>query len=175
VDVEPIPSDKCLSDMLAAGELDAVISPEKLTCYLEKHPKVTLLFDDPVAEEKAYFKRTGLYPIFHFVAIRKAVVEENPWIPANVFKALVDAKRIAIRELDEIAEYSALKLTLPWFVSDLDETRALMGEDYWPYGVEANRKELETMCRYSHEQYLSERLLTVEELFAPDTLSMPGV
>lgn len=79
-----------------------------------------------------------------------------------------------MQELDDIAEYSALKLTLPWFVSDLDETRELMGDDYWPYGVEPNRKELETMCRYSHEQYLSERLLTVDELFAPDTLTMPG-
>jgi 4,5-dihydroxyphthalate decarboxylase len=174
VDVEPIPQDKCLSDMLAAGELDAVISPEKLTCYLEKDPNVSLLFKDPVPEEKKYFKKTGMYPIFHFIVIRKAIVEENPWVPANVFKALVEAKKIAVQELDDIAEYSALKLTLPWFVSDLDETRELMGDDYWPYGVEPNRKELETMCRYSHEQYLSERLLTVDELFAPDTLTMPG-
>jgi 4,5-dihydroxyphthalate decarboxylase len=175
IDVEPIPKTECLSEMLASGELDAVISPEKLTCYLEKDPNVSLLFEDPVPEEKKYFKKTGLYPIFHFVAIRKAVVEENPWIPASVFKAMVAAKNIAVQELDDIAEYSALKFTLPWFVSDLDETRELMGDDYWPYGVEPNRKELETMCRYSHEQYLSQRLLTVDELFAPDTLKMSGL
>ena len=169
MDVEPIPVDQSLSDQLASGELDAIYSPEEPTCFLDGDPNIKRLFDNHVAEEKAYHKKTGFYPIMHFIGVRKTLVERCPWVPANLFRALVEAKKIAMNELQEIANYSAIKLTLPWFVSDLEDTKGLMGENYWTYGVEENRKELETMVRYSHEQFLATRLLDVDELFADGT------
>ena len=59
---------------------------------------------------------------------------------------------------------------LPWLTAHVEETRRLMGSDFWPYGFEANRKTLATFLRYHHEQGLSKRLLKPEELFAPETL-----
>jgi 4,5-dihydroxyphthalate decarboxylase len=169
MDVKPIPIDKSLSNMLESGELDAVYSPEEPECFLAGDPKVKRLFDDHVAEEQAYHRKTGFYPIMHFIGVRKALVERCPWIPANLFRALVEAKKVAMDELQEIANYSAIKLTLPWFVSDLENTKNIMGQNYWTYGVEENRNELETMARYSHEQFLANRLLNVDELFAKGT------
>jgi 4,5-dihydroxyphthalate decarboxylase len=169
MDVKPIPTDKCLSDMLESGELDAVYSPEEPECFLAGNPKVKRLFDNHVSEEQAYHRKTGFYPIMHFIGVRKTLVERCPWLPANLFRALVESKKVAMDELQEIANYSAIKLTLPWFVSDLENTKNLMGKNYWTYGVEENRKELETMARYSHEQFLAKRLLDVDELFAKGT------
>ena len=155
--------------MLETGELDAVYSPEEPDCFLTGNPSIKRLFIDPVGVEQAYHRKTGFYPIMHFIGIRKTLVERCPWAPANLFKALVEAKKIAMEELQEIANYSAIKLTLPWFVSDLENTKSLMGTNYWTYGVEENRKELETMVRYSYEQFLSKSLLSVDELFANGT------
>ena len=89
------------------------------------------------------------------------------WIAQSLCKAFVEAQRITYQSLQETA---ALKAMLPWLTAHLEETRREMGEDYWPYGLEANRKTLATFLRYHHEQGLSKRLLAPEELFAPESL-----
>jgi 4,5-dihydroxyphthalate decarboxylase len=157
-----------LSQMLADGGLDAVISARRPSCFIAGHPRVRRLFADSRAVERDYFTRTGLFPIMHAVGIRHDVLDRHPWLAASVYKAFLQAKRVADADL---AETTALKIGLPWVNAELEATTQVMGADYWSYGVQANRRTLAAMARYSHEQGLAVRLLTVEEMFAPGTLS----
>jgi 4,5-dihydroxyphthalate decarboxylase len=154
--------------MLADGALDAVISARRPSCFIAGHPQVRRLFPDYRAAERDYYRSAGLFPIMHAVGIRRDVLERHPWLAASVYKAFVRAKRIADEDL---AETTALKIGLPWVNAELDATREIMGEDFWSYGVESNRNTLAAMARYSYEQGLAVRLLSVEEMFAPTTLS----
>lgn len=172
MDVAPIDPARCLNELLLAGELDAIMSPGPPLSFTEGHPNVRRLIDDPPTAERAYFERTGIFPILHVAGIRRDLVDEHPWLPERVFAAFAEAKRIAMQEIDAIAAAGANKVTLPWFAAELARTRALMGEDYWSYGVEANRAALEAVCRYSKEQYLSEKPFAVEDLFAASTLGL---
>ena len=166
MDVKPIAADRSLNEMLLAGEIDAIMSPGPPKAFVDGHPNVRRLIDDPPAAERAYYARTRIFPILHFVGIRRALVAEHPWLPELVFAAFVEAKKIAMQKIGALAAAGANPITLPWFAAEVARTRALMGHDFWTYGIAANRRELEAMCRYSMEQYLSERPLTVEELFA---------
>jgi len=154
--------------MLAEGRLDAVISARPPSCFIAGHPNVRRLFPDYRSAERDYFVRTGLFPIMHAVGIRRDVAQQHPWLPASVYKAFAQAKRMADADLEET---TALKVGLPWVAAELHATREVMGRDFWPYGVEANRKTLSTMARYSYEQGLMVRLLPVEEMFAASTLT----
>jgi 4,5-dihydroxyphthalate decarboxylase len=157
-----------LSRMLADGGIDAVISARRPSCFIAGHPRVRRLFADSRAVERDYFARTGLFPIMHAVGIRRDVLDRHPWLAASVYKAFLQAKRLADADL---AETTALKIGLPWVNAEFEATTQAMGADFWPYGVEANRRTLAAMARYSHEQGLAVRLLTVEEMFAPGTSS----
>jgi 4,5-dihydroxyphthalate decarboxylase len=128
---------------------------------------VRRLFPDYRAAERDYYQRSGVFPIMHAVGIRPDVIEKHPWLAASVYKAFAQAKRLADAEL---AETTALKIGLPWVTAEYDATRETMGDDFWSYGVEGNRKTLELMARYSYEQGLAVRLVSVEEMFAPGTL-----
>jgi 4,5-dihydroxyphthalate decarboxylase len=166
--LSPAPAGETLSQMLAAGTLDAVVTARRPSCFIAGHPQVRRLFPDYRAEEKAYFRRTGIFPIMHAVGIRRELHEQHPWLAASVYKAYLQAKHIADADL---AETTALKIGLPWVNAELDSTIEVMGEDFWSYGVTANRKTLAAMARYSYEQGLAVRELSVEEMFAPSTLS----
>ena len=85
----------------------------------------------------------------------------------SLYKAFVQAQREAY---DDLYVTAALKTMLPWLTKHVEDARALMGEDFWPYGLARNRETLATFLRYHHEQGLSKRLLAPEELFAPETL-----
>lgn len=161
------PEGKSLSALLAAGELDAVFSARPPSCYRQPGVKVARLYEDYATAERAYYKRSGIFPIMHALGIRNEVLADNPWLAMSVYKAFTEAKRLADEEFFEI---TALKVGLPWIGSEAQATRDLMGHDFWPYGVEPNRKTLETMTRYSFEQGLAVRKLAVEELFVPETL-----
>jgi 4,5-dihydroxyphthalate decarboxylase len=157
-----------LSRMLADGELDAVIAARRPSCFVSAHPKVSRLFPDYRAVERDYYRKTGIFPIMHALGIRRDVQDKHPWLAASVYKAFAQAKRLADAEF---AETTALKIGLPWVNAEYDETRALMGDDYWSYGLnEQNRKTLAAMARYSFEQGLAVRLLSVDEMFAESTL-----
>jgi len=174
MDVQPIPEGRCLNDLLVTGELDAVMTPSPPLAFGLRTPLVRRLFSNVAEAERAYYRDTGFFPIMHVVGVRRSLAEQYPWLPVNLFKAFVAAKALAMRELDDIARGNANRITLPWFAAEWDATRSLMGDDFWSYGLPANHREVETLCRYSREQYLSEREMLVEELFEPQTLTLSG-
>jgi 4,5-dihydroxyphthalate decarboxylase len=162
------PDGQTLSGMLAAGALDAVMAARRPSCFVSGHPQVSRLFPDYRAAERDYYRKTGIFPIMHAVGVRRDVHDKHPWLAASIYKAFVQAKRLADAEF---AETTALKIGLPWVNAEYEETRALMGDDYWSYGLnEQNRKTLAAMARYSFEQGLAVRSLSVDEMFADSTL-----
>ncbi len=163
----PIPADRSLSGMMAGGELDAMVSPLPPSAFLRRSPVVGRLFPDYRAREKDYYRRTGVHPIMHVAALRRSLVQDHRWLANNVYEAFEKAKALA---LPRLRNFGAVKATVPWLAAEVEETVALMGEDYWPYGVEANRVSIETMARYAHEQGLTRRRLAIEDLFVPETL-----
>lgn len=167
INLEPIPPDKTLSQMLEDGELDAMFTARAPSSFTRGSPNVARLFKNARDVEEAYFKKTGIFPIMHTVIMKREVYRKNPWVAMNLYKAFCQAKEIAIRNCNQIA---ALYITLPWVGAELERTKKVMGEDWWPYGLSQNRKTLETFLRYHYEQGLSEKQMTVEDLFAPETL-----
>ncbi|WP_028601141.1 ABC transporter substrate-binding protein [Ottowia thiooxydans] len=160
-------SSSSLSSLLACGELDAVISARAPSCFGQPGVPVQRLFPDYRAVEQDYYRRTGLFPLMHAVGVRQDMAEKHPWLAASVYKAFAAAKRISDEDLKEV---TALKIGLPWVTAELEATQQVMGEDFWPYGVAANRGALEAMTRYSYDQGLAVRKLEIEEIFAPGTL-----
>jgi len=175
MDVAPIPEGSTLNELLLAGELDAVIAPTPPDGFTAGDKAVRRLFTDPAAEERAYYARTGLFPIMHVIGVRRTLADEHPGLAADLFRAFVEARNLAMREHDLTARSSANRMMLPWFADQWEATKDLMGEDFWPYGVAENRAELEAVCRYSHEQNLGRKRLSVEALFAPETVELPGI
>ena len=165
--VEPIGAKQTLSAMLASGEIDALYAARMPSSFAKGDGKVKRLFEDYVEVEKRYFRDTGIFPIMHTVVIRRDVYEKHRWIAQSLTKALARAQRETYADLHQTA---ALKVMLPWAIAHVEETRREMGTDFWPYGLDRNRKTLETFLRYSHEQGLAKRLLRPEELFAPEAL-----
>lgn len=165
--VERIGPTQTLSHMLADGELDAVFATRMPSTFHSRPNDVRRLFDDYVSVEKEYHRKTGIFPIMHTVVIRRDIYRQNPWVAVSLYKAFSAAKDLVYRDLYELA---ALKTMLPWQVAHVAETRKLLGDDWWPYGLEPNQRVLETFLRYHHAQGLSHRLLTTRELFAPETL-----
>lgn len=172
IDLQPIPRERTLSDMLATGEIDAMMTARAPSVFVRGTPNVDRLFPDYVPVEAAYFQRTKIFPIMHLIGIRRSLVERHPWLPVSVYKAFVRAKEIALHDLGLIGH---LATTLPWPVAELQRARNLMGQDFWSYGVDANRHVLETIQRYSLEQGLIAKPLAVDTLFASSTLDLTKV
>ncbi len=128
---------------------------------------VRRLFEEYMEVEQAYYRKTRIFPIMHTVAIRRSLYEQHPWIAMSLYKAFAAAQRETYADLYVTA---ALKAMLPWLTKHVEDARALMGDDFWPYGFAPNRETLATFLRYHHEQGLSKRRLEPEELFAPETL-----
>ncbi len=156
-----------LSQMIAQGEIDALVTARAPSTFASKPEAVKRLFPNYVELEKEYYHRTRIFPIMHTVVIRRDVYAANPWVAQSLYKAFVAAKARAYELYDQTA---ALPAMVPWLVPQLEEARREMGEDWWPYGLEPNRGVLETFLRYHHEQGLSKRRFAPEELFARETL-----
>jgi 4,5-dihydroxyphthalate decarboxylase len=167
IKIEPIGETQTLNDMLESGEIDALIAPRAPSCFLNGSPHVKRLFENYVEVERDYYQRTGIFPIMHVVVIKDEILERHPWVAANLYQAFVEAKN---RVYQGFRQTAALKVTLPWLLPELERTKELMGEDFWPYGLEANRNTLEAIVQYSHEQGLIKNRLKVEDLFAKSTL-----
>jgi 4,5-dihydroxyphthalate decarboxylase len=165
VQLTQIAPGQTLSHMLQAGELDAVIGPRPPHGF--PGPKIKRLFENFKEVEQDYFRRTRIFPPMHTIVVRRDVLATQPWIARSLYDAFVEAKRRAVAELGNPV---VLCTTLPWQVADFEATRELMGDDYWPYGLEANRHALETLIRYSCEQGLATQAVPVESLFAQNTL-----
>jgi 4,5-dihydroxyphthalate decarboxylase len=167
VRLENAPAGKTISAMLAAGEIDAAIGPRAPTCFRDAHPKIGRLFADSQGAAADWYARTGIFPIMHVLGLRRDLAEAHPWLAAALVKAFERAKAIALTRLGDT---SASKATLPFVEEQLQAARALMGEDFWPYGLAPNRATLERFLRHHHDEGLSSRLLTPEELFHPASL-----
>ena len=166
-DISPIPEDRTLAEMLHAGEIDAFYGPRIPSTFHRGDGRVRRLFTDPVAAEREYFERTRIFPVMHVVAIRRDVYEANRWIAQSLFKAFRQAKDTAYAAF---LDASALRFMSPWLIQHAEADRALLGEDFWSYGLDANVHVLETFLGHHHAQGLSPRLLAPEELFAVETL-----
>lgn len=169
INLEPIPNDRTLSDMLSKGEIDGIIGPREPLAFRRGHPNIVRLFPDFQPAEEAYFTKTRIFPVMHMVGIRRSLVEQHPWLPVSVYKAFLKSKDLCMAAFGQIGYLSTSQ---PWSYVEHQRLQKLMGTDYWPYGVAENRHMLETFVRYSHEQGLSERLLRVEDIFAPSTMDM---
>lgn len=157
-------SDKSLSDMLADGEIDALIG-SRLPDSVRTHPdKVGRLFPDPRAEQKRYYKEYGIHPIMHTVAIKRNVYEADPWIGTSLYKAFLEARKWAI---DRMYFSAAQRTMLPFHFDDLQEVDEIFGEDLWAYGVEKNRATVEAFVKYMRQQHFIEKEVPVDELFVP--------
>jgi 4,5-dihydroxyphthalate decarboxylase len=165
VRLEDGPPGKSISTLLAEGAIDGFIAPRPPSLPPDTS-NIGWLFPDPVAAAKDYFKRTGIFPIMHLVGVRRELAEQHPWLPGAVYKAFEQSKAAALASLSDT---SATKVTLPFVEERLSEARALMGDDFWSYGVAKNRKTLETFLRHHHSQGLSSREVRVDELFHPGT------
>ena len=156
-----------LAQMISDGELDAMHTARAPSSFHTRPGTVRRLFENYAEVEKAYYRKTKIFPIMHTVVIRRELYGKNRWIAQSLYKAFVQAQRRTYETLDTTM---ALTTMLPWQAAHVEEARRELGEDWWPYGFEPNRRVLETFLRYHHEQGLSKRRLEVEELFAPETL-----
>jgi 4,5-dihydroxyphthalate decarboxylase len=171
VRLDNAPEGKTISELLAEGEIDGFMAPRPPT-VLGRGLPIDWLFRDPIAAGKDYFQRTGIFPIMHLIGVRRTIAEQHPWLPAAVLKAFEQSKALA---LDALGDTAATKVTLPFVEEQLKAARDVMGEDFWPYGVAANRKTLEVFLRHHHAQGLSSRLVSVDELFHPGTYESFGI
>ncbi|WP_127354991.1 type 2 periplasmic-binding domain-containing protein [Actinacidiphila soli] len=160
------PQGRTLAAMLAEGEIDALCTPRVPSPFVAGDPRVRRVFPDVVGAEKEYWAAIGVFPIMHVVVIRRDVYERHRWVAQSLYKALLAARDQAY---DTLYDTSALRFMLPWLTPQLEEARELLGRDYWSYGIEDNRAALEAFLRYHHEQGLSQRLWTPQELFAPES------
>ncbi len=167
IDLKQVGPTDTINGLLAAGELDAVISGQPPSCFAKKTAPVVRLFPDYRAAEIAYHRSTGFFPIMHCLAIRKDVARAYPWLPVELFRAFAKAKVLALADLDAS---NILRVSLPWVAAEYEATRAIMGPNHWPYGFSANVKELSAMLDYAASDGLVSRKLDPAELFDPSTL-----
>jgi 4,5-dihydroxyphthalate decarboxylase len=170
VDVTVTPKGTMLGPMLEAGEIDALVSAIVPRCVLDGSPRVAPLFRDSEAVERDYFRRTGIYPIMHTVVVQRDLVERHPGVASAVYRAFCASRDMALQPYrdDRMGQHS--NWMIPWLTPLYEDNRRLLGDDYWAYGVEANRTTIDTFLRYSFEQGLSRRRLTCEDIFLPELL-----
>jgi 4,5-dihydroxyphthalate decarboxylase len=156
-----------LGDLLERGEIDFLMTANNPLSFRRGARNVKRLFPDYVQDEKDYFLRTRIYPIMHTVVIRRDIYERDPWVALSLYKALCAAKD---RCYHVLAEAGSPKVSSAWLQPLLEEERAIIGLDWFPYGIGQNRESIEALLQYAHEHGLTERRVKLEELFAPSTL-----
>ncbi|WP_136590510.1 substrate-binding domain-containing protein [Salinigranum halophilum] len=163
VTVEQKPAGETLSDLLAAGELDALVSPKVPPSYDGEH--VRRLFPNYRAVEAEYYDRTGHFPIMHTIVVRDDVLDESPWVASELTTLFDRAKEMMFEELRATSQR---RLSIPWVAHTLEDVEARMGEDFWPYGVAENEDTLDAMTAFAYEQGFTSEKLAVDDLFAPN-------
>lgn len=161
--IEPIGADENLVSLLLGGDLDAVVAPRMPEAFSPERG-ARRLFSNPAALEAEYFTRTGIFPIMHTLVLRRSTYDASPWLAGALQVAFDEAKA---RAWESLCENDYLPYGHPWLVEENIATRALMGDDYWPYGVEKNRHVLRKFLDACSAQGLLENPLSVDDLFAP--------
>jgi 4,5-dihydroxyphthalate decarboxylase len=163
--IETLGENETLVGAFKAGKLDALISNHIPSPFLAGDPQMLRLFADFKAIEQDFFRRTGLFPIMHTIAIRADVHDAHPTAAATLFAAFCAARDRAIADLYDT---DALRVAVPWLIDAIDESRRVLGPDYWSYGAAANRKVWDTLSTYLVEQQLTARKATLSDLFVID-------
>jgi 4,5-dihydroxyphthalate decarboxylase len=169
VEVELADAKADLGEMLERGEIDALISADTPKCVLAGSSKVGRLFEDYEAVERDYFRRTGIFPIMHTVVVRKELADEADLLRA-IYDAFVKAKDGMIEQYEKGLTFMMVANMVPWFANLIEKDRELMGHDWWPYGVKANRRAMDAVLRYHHEQGLTQHRFTCEDIFVRSLL-----
>lgn len=169
LDIESAPEGKDDSDLLIEGAVDAIFHPAEPRAIQEGRPNVDRLFADHRSVERAYYEKTGVFPIMHVVAIRRDTAQAHPWLPKAVFEGYVKAKRLDYEHMHKWGGYYS---SLPWYAQEMRETQALMGRNFYLYGMAGIRKAIEVAFGYAYEQGLAKRLVKVEEIFHPASLDL---
>jgi 4,5-dihydroxyphthalate decarboxylase len=154
--------DTSVSAMLLSGEIDAAISARVPEAFTTGGGKIVRLFPQYRSEEARYYAETGIFPIMHVIAIRRALFDRYPWVAMNLLKAFEEAKA---RSLDRIHDLTASRIPVPWSAAIAGEWGKDFGDDPFPYGLEPNRKTLEAFCRFAHDQGVTAKRLTPDDLF----------
>jgi 4,5-dihydroxyphthalate decarboxylase len=157
--------DSSLDRMLLAGEVDAIASAHAPRSFEARHPDIVRLFPDYRPVEEAYFRKTGIYPIMHVIALRAEVLARFPWVATNLLEGFEAAKRLSLARAREI---TASRFPVPWIAAIADRADELFGGDPMPYGIAKNRTTLEAFLRFGYEQGVCHRLLAPEDLFPPE-------
>lgn len=161
--------DRTLFEMLESGEIDALIAPQVPPAIHERRPGVTYLFPNFPEVERQYFRKTSIFPIMHVVVLQKSLYEQQPWVAASLMRAFETAKDNCFERLGIDDPFP---VSIPWSNHLAEEVRILMGPDFWPYGIERNRKTIDALCDYAFEQGLVPRRISIDELFAPHIVSL---
>jgi 4,5-dihydroxyphthalate decarboxylase len=170
VRITQVPKGKTIVGMLADGELDAVLHPDLIKPLREKDPRVGRLFADHKADEAAWFKKTGIFPIMHVTVIKQEIVDKYPWVATNLTKAFEEAKNLAYRRMA-----NPRVVPLAWIRTAWEEQEEVLGPDPWAYGLgPANRNNLEAILRYTRQQGLIKSPMTIDELFLDTDLQDAG-
>jgi 4,5-dihydroxyphthalate decarboxylase len=159
--------ERTLNEMLLGGELDAVIAAHPPAAFEDGSGSIVRLFSDYKAVEEDYYRNTGIFPIMHVVALRSEVVTAHPWVAGNLYSAFIEAKR---RGLERALDANAPRYPVPWGFANAERAAAIFGEDFWPYGIEANRPTIQGFLDYAFEQGVTTRQLSCEELFVASVL-----
>ena len=161
LNITQVSEQQSLEDMLVAGEIDALLSPDLIKPLLTGDPRVGRLFADYKQEEIAFYRRTGIFPIMHVVGLKQEIVEKYPWVPVNLYKAFDEAKAIAMRRME-----NPRIVPLAWYREAWEEQERILGKDPWEYGLgERNAANFERLVSYSQEQGLIRRRIPLDELF----------
>jgi 4,5-dihydroxyphthalate decarboxylase len=155
-------SDKSLSELLAAGEIDCAIIARPPTCFLEGHPDVVRLYPDYLEMEENYFAETKVWPIMHIIAMRKQILKDNPWVARNLYNAFLESKR---RSIERLLDPAVSRYPLAWLPTYARKMRERFGGDPYPYGIEENRATWEQMSLYCYQQGIAHRQFKPEEIF----------
>jgi 4,5-dihydroxyphthalate decarboxylase len=161
------PAGSELGDLLERGEIDFLMTANNPLSFRRGAPNVKRLFPNYRELEQDYYRRTKIYPIMHTVVVRRDLYERDPWIALSLYKALCRAKDYALRML---AETGSPKTSFAWLQPLLEEEQSIIGKDWYPYGIDANRPTIEALLQYTHEHGLTPRRVKIEEMFAPSTL-----
>jgi len=168
IKVQPIGEKDTLAAMLRDGGIDAFYTARMPSTYHTGGGKVKRLFENYMEVEQAYYRKTGIFPIMHVIAMRRDVYEANRWVATTLLNAFEEAKQRSLRRLSDI---TASHAPLPWLGDYISRARELFRGDPWPYGIELNRVTLEAFLQYAFEQGVCHRRLAPEELFPPEVQS----
>lgn len=155
------------SELLLSGEVDALFHAIQPQAFIDGDPGITRLFADSKKVEQDYFTKTGIFPIMHAVAVKKELLDNHPWLSQSLFDAYSESKTANYKFMTKLGWAFD---TLPWYGQQHEEVKKLMGANFWPYGIDINKKTLETICRYCYDQGLIKQKVTIEDLFHSSSL-----